>query len=150
MQNNKRKELIDRYNKTTITEQKILLDNKTAEFMMLGCEIAELNIPNRWIITFTALVYGRGWVDLDMLKKEQMETIGTINSESVHFLANQGKKVGVETLYNISVYLNDEVSRQKAVTIIMEIGANKSKKEIDKIISSSNSNKPWSLFDFDS
>jgi len=145
--NTKVKELLNTYGSVMTSEQKSLLEKKTIELIMMGCEIAELNIPNRWIDTFTELVYSRGWVNLDMLHKDQIQAIGSIDSESVFILANDGKRAGLKILYEISSYIDDEVARGRAVTIVKEIGVKKALKELDMIIDMAKNNKPRSLFD---
>lgn len=145
--NAKVKELLNTYGSVMTSEQKSLLKKKTIELIMMGCEIAELNIPNRWIDTFTELVYSRGWVNLDILHKDRIQAIGSIDSESVFILANDGKRAGLKILYEISVYIDDEVARGRAVTIVKEIGVKRALKELDMIIDMAKNNKYRSLFD---
>lgn len=112
-------EIEQKFNTVATDKQKKLFHKRDIELMMMGCEIKSLNISDEWIDTFTHMAYYRGWVDLNTLQKEDMESIGSINSKAVFMLAKWGKKVGLKMLYTLSVDIEDEPTRQRAVALLL-------------------------------
>lgn len=145
--NKEHEELEQNFNTITTDKQKELFHKREIELMMMGCEIKSLNISDEWIDTFTHMAYYRGWVDLNTFQKEDMESIGSIDSESIFMLANWGKKVGLRMLYRLSVEIEDEPTRQRAVSLIIDKGVTESKKELQSIITMAKSGISPSLFD---
>jgi myo-inositol-hexaphosphate 3-phosphohydrolase len=63
----------------------------------------------------------------------------------VKYLSTQDKKAGLETLEDLSLKIEDEMSRAKAISVILSKGIKQGRKEIDIIISMANSTP--NLFD---
>lgn len=117
-------------------------DNKN---IYLAHEISKLNISNDWQETLLDLCYSRGIKSLNERRKERLTNIGQVNSRAIYQLSQFGKKVGLETLEYLSIEINSEELRKKAVSIILEKGVKPSKNELACIVSEAKHQK--NLFD---
>jgi len=127
------------------TEQYNLYNKRKRELKLIAVHINDLNLSDEWIEIFTHLCMYRGWVKLNQMQQSQMMNIATIDSSSIKYLAQQGKKVGLNMLEDLSVKIEDERIRLKAVQLIMDKGVKASKNDLDLIISTAKGVK--SLFD---
>lgn len=127
-------------------KQHELYKKRKKELKLIALNINELPISDEWIEIFTRLCLYRGWVVLNKTQQLQMINIATINSNAIRYLAQQGKKVGLNILEDLSVKIVDEKTRLKAVQLIMDKGVKPSKNDLDLIISTAKNTK--SLFDY--
>ena len=111
--------------------QKALWVKRIKELSKLADEVEKLNISIEWIDTFTNMGFYRGWIAINKQQQEQIKNIATINSESVFYLANQAKKVGLTLLEKLSIELKDEPTRTKAINLIIKHGVTASKKDLE-------------------
>jgi len=113
--------------------QKALWLKRAKELSKLANEIEKLNISIEWIDTFTKMGFYRGWIAINKQQQEHIKNIAYTNSESVFYLANQAKKVGLTLLEKLSIELKDEPTRTKAINLIIKYGVTASKKDLEII-----------------
>jgi len=127
--------------------QSEILEGKLQEWTTALELIGSLEIAEEWREIFTMMCLDRCFRSVDEARLEQMLNIATVNSKAVKFLSIQDKRAGLETLEDLSVRIDNEQDRERAVAVILEKGIKQSRKELDLIISSLNSTP--SLFDME-
>ena len=113
---------------------------------ILAEEINQLTICSKWKECFLGMCYARGISKLSSKTKSQLINIGEVDSKPIYTLAQFGKKVGFEMLEYLSVEIDNEHIRQKAVNLIFKQGVKLSKNELALIVSEARHKK--TLFDF--
>lgn len=126
-------------------DQKEIFDNRLNEWSSMLDQIGFLNISDKWITIFTTLCLDRGFRSLNEIQITQMENIAGVDSEAVTYLSLQDKRAGLNMLEDLSVKVEDEKTRLKAIQLILEKGIKPSKNELDLIIHTATSIK--NLFD---
>ena len=127
--------------------QSEILDAKLEEWQNALEMIGALEISEEWREIFTTMCLNRCFRRIDDRHIGQMLNIAKTDSSAVKFLSIQDKKAGLETLEDLSVKIDDERERAKAVEVILGKGIKQSRKEIDLIIAMANSTP--SLFDME-
>jgi len=127
--------------------QSEILDAKLNEWRNALEIIGELEISEEWREIFTTMCLNRCFRRIDDRHLGQMLNIAKTDSSAVKFLSIQDKKAGLETLEDLSVRIEDEHERAKAVEVILGKGIKQSRKEIDLIIAMANSTP--SLFEME-
>lgn len=122
-----------------------LYQKRVKELELITLEIMRLKLSEEWKEVFTHLCLYRGWITLKNTQKSQMMNIAAIDSHAVKYLAKQSKKVGLNMLEDLSVKIEDEKVRLKAVQLIINKGVKPSKNELDLIIATAKSTN--TLFD---
>ena len=122
-----------------------ILDRKKEEQTIIVEMIDGIGLDDEWTDIFTMLCLERGFRNIDDTHLVQMRNIADVDSDAVKYLSTQDKKAGLETLEDLSLKIEDEMSRAKAVSVILSKGIKQGRKEIDLIISMANSTP--NLFD---
>jgi len=112
-----------------------LYEKRTEQMRSIATKIETLPISEEWVKRFTHLCFYRTWFTLNKTQQSQMINIATTDSKAVIYLLEEHfKKVGLEKLERISIELQDEQSRVKAMQYILENGAKKARNYIDLLI----------------
>ena len=126
-------------------QQQEIFNGRKQEWTAMLEQIHYLNISEKWQIIFTSLCLDRGFRSLSELQLSQMEKISSTDSEAITYLAKQDKKAGLHILEDLSIKIEDEQIRLKAVQLILEKGIKPSKNELNLIIKTATNMK--TLFD---
>jgi len=121
-------------------EQTEIVFKKHIENIIIAEKIRKLNLSSRWTTTITSICVTRAFKGLNKQQIKEIETITTTNSEAVFYLANEGKKVGLELLEKISL-VSTEIERSKAVNLLLKNGVKNSKKDLEIIFNHAISEK---------
>lgn len=128
-----------------LNEQLWIFTHRQKEWVFILDTIGAIDIDIQWVKIFTSIFLDRGFRKIDGTQISQMKNIAAINSDAVTYLALQDKRAGLQTLEDLSIKIEDERTRLKAVQLIMDKGIKPSRNELDLIIAAAKSTP--SLFD---
>ena len=115
-----------------------ILEERKQQLTKIADTIQSLNMNDEWIKRFTSFCSYRGWIRVDP-KQLQMENIAQIDSKSIKELIQPKglKKVGLDIVEEIAIYIHDETKRQKAVNILLTKGAKRGKNDVLLLVAES-------------
>lgn len=116
-----------------------ILEEKKQQLRKIAETIQSLNMNDEWIERFTSFCSYRGWLRVKPKKQLQMENIARTNSEAIKELIQPKglKKVGLDIVEEIAIYIHDESIRRKAVNILLTKGAKKGYKDVLLLVAKS-------------
>lgn len=128
-----------------LNEQLEIFTYRQKEWITILDKIGAIDIDIEWVKIFTSICLDRGFRNIDNIQISQMKNIAAINSDAVTYLALQDKRAGLHTLEDLSIKIENEETRLKAVQLIINQGIKTSRNELDLIIAAAKSAP--SLFD---
>jgi len=110
-------------------------------------QIKQLPTSKEWRRIFAAFTLARCYRHLSQSAMVQMEDIAVVDSEAVKSLAVMDKKAGLGLLWDLSLRIEQEELRARAVALILQHGVKGARNMIDALIAEAE--RQPGLFDTD-
>jgi len=114
-------------------DQSLIIFKKNKENILIADEVEKLDLSKEWTNTITSMFVNRAYITVSKKQREQIKNIATTDSKAVLYLAEKGKRVGLELLERLSIELEDEDKRLYAVNLLIKYGVKESKKALEII-----------------
>jgi len=114
-------------------DQSLIIFKKNKENILIADELEKLDLSKEWTNTITSMFVNRAYITVSKKQREQIKNIATTDSKAVLYLAEKGKRVGLELLERLSIELEDEDKRLYAVNLLIKYGVKESKKALEII-----------------